>query len=56
MRWYMLATVKKVCSRGFSLLMMAREVMVPHADAFMIDIEGNTQENQAILEISSPRG
>lgn len=30
---------------------MAREVMVPRTDAFMIDIEDNTQENiQAILK------
>ena len=41
---------KLKCPRVFSLdELMAREVMVPRADAFMIDIEDNTQENiQAI--------
>ena len=35
---------------------MAREVMVPRTDAFMIDIEDNTQENiQAILKQSFSR-
>ena len=36
--------------------LMAREVMVPRTDAFMIDIEDNTQENiQAILKESFSR-
>lgn len=36
--------------------LMAREVMVPRTDAFMIDIEDNTQENiQAILKQSFSR-
>lgn len=30
--------------------LMAREVMVPRTDAFMIDIEDNTQNIQAILK------
>ena len=35
---------------------MAREVMVPRTDAFMIDIEDDTQENiQAILKQSFSR-
>lgn len=36
--------------------LMAREVMVPRTDAFMIDIEDDTQENiQAILKQSFSR-
>ena len=49
---------KLKCSRGIFSLdeLMAREVMVPRTDAFMIDIEDNTQENiQAILKESFSR-
>ena len=51
------ANEREMITGVFSLdELVAREIMVPRTDAFMIDIEDNTQENiQAILKESFSR-